>query len=176
MKPYSNQLFGPTYLPYTVGVSGRKDFIPQKISFQKLRPGYHTTIHVIPKILETTLDFDDLELDQRECKLPHETAGFQLFKEYSQKGCEFECATRKATSFCKCLPWQYPNNFTSLPMCDMFGSHCFDRITSDQSFYKACPNWCKVECQEIALTTWPTIFPLGTIHNWCWPTLFIIFV
>ena len=160
MKPYSNQSFGPTYLPYTVGVSGRNDFIDQKTSFQKLRPGYHTTIHVIPKILETTLDFDNLELDQRECKLPHETTGFQLFKEYSRKGCELECATRKATSFCKCLPWQYPNNFTSLPMCDMFGGYCFDQIVSNIIYYKMCKVECLEDCHYTSLSMWHSTVPL----------------
>ena len=52
-------------------------------------PGYHTTILVIPKILETSSNFDSLALETRKCKLPHETAGFQLFKEYTQKGKDF---------------------------------------------------------------------------------------
>ena len=138
MKPYTHQIYGPTAVPYTIGVTSKNNLIDQKISVHKLRPGYHTTIHVVPKILETSSDFDNLELEKRECKLPHETTGFRLFNEYTQKRCEIECASKKATSFCHCLPWYYPNNFTFLPMCDMFGGFCFNQIMSNEVYYKSC--------------------------------------
>ena len=162
MKPYTNQPFGPSHLSYTIGISGKNDFIDQKTSLHRLRPGYHTTIHVIPKILETTSDFDNFDLNTRGCKLRHETAGFQLFKEYSRKGCELECAARKATSFCKCLPWQYSNNFTSLPMCDMFGGYCFNEIVSNIIYYKMCKSECLEDCQYTSLSIWQRAFPLNT--------------
>ena len=63
MKPYSDQLYGPKALSYTVGVTGKKNFIDQKMMVHKLTPGYHTTLHIIPKIIETTPAFDDLDLD-----------------------------------------------------------------------------------------------------------------
>ena len=160
MKPYSDQLYGPTALPYTIGVTGQNNLVDQKISVHKLWPGYHTTIHTVPKILETSSNFDNLPIDQRNCKLPHETNGFKLFQEYTQKGCEIECAAKKATSFCKCLPWHYPNNFSSLPMCDMFGSFCFNRIMSDEVFYKKCKSECLPSCQEISLSVWQRSAPL----------------
>ena len=91
MKPYSDQPYGPKALPYTIGVTGQNNLIDQKISVHKLWPGYHTTIHVVPKILETSSNFDGLGLDKRKCKLPHETTGFRLIQSYTQKGCEIEC-------------------------------------------------------------------------------------
>ena len=166
MKPYTNQPFGPSHLPYTVGVSGKTDFIDQKTSIQKLRPGYHTTIHVIPKILGTTSDFDKFEVDTRGCKLPQETWGFKFLKKYSRKGCELECAMRKATSYCKCLPWQYPNNFTSMPMCDMFGGYCFNQIMSNIIYYKTCKTECLEDCHYTSLSMWHTSVPLET-HEIC---------
>ena len=162
MKPYSNQPFGPKYIPYTVGVSEKDRFFDQKTSLYKLRPGYHTTIHVIPKILKTTTYFNDLHLNARNCRLPHETSEFQLLKEYSQKGCELECAVKKATSFCQCLPWQYPNNFTSLPICDMFGGYCFDQIMSNIIYYKMCKSNCLEDCQHTSLAIWHSTIPLET--------------
>ena len=160
MKPYSNQIYGPTYLPYTIGVSGKNNFVDQKISVQKLWPGHHTTIHVIPKLLDTTSDYNDLDLTTRKCKLPHETDGFQLLQEYSQKGCELECASKKAISFCKCLPWQYPNNFSTYPMCDMFGGFCFNRIISDIVYHKNCKSECYKDCKETSFATWHSTVPL----------------
>ena len=160
MKPFSNQLYGPTYIAYTVGISGKKSFMDQKISVVKLRPGYHVSISIVPKILETSPAFNDLNLESRKCKLSHETVGFNLFKEYTRTGCEIECAVRKATSICRCLPWNYPNNFTQFPMCDMFGGYCFNEIMSNVVYYKKCKFECLEECQEISLSIWYNMVPL----------------
>ena len=166
MEPYSKQLYGMVHTPYNLGITRRNDQMDQKTTTVfNLVPGQHILINVLPKIVDASDEFRLLPLTTRKCKLPHEVKGLSFLKEYTRKGCELECAAQKAISFCKCLPWFYPNNFTALPMCDMFGSHCFDRIMSDESFYKKCQNWCKEECQEMALTTWPTIYPLGIIHH-----------
>ena len=160
MKPYSDQMYGPKYTPYTVGISGKSTFQDQKMSAYRIWPGYHTTIHVIPKLLETTRAFNELDLNTRQCKLPHENNEFNLFKKYSRIGCEIECASRKAKSFCKCLPWHYPNNFTELPMCDIFGSYCFNEIMSNIIHYKSCKADCVEDCQETSLTLWHNTVPL----------------
>ena len=162
MKPYSNQPYGPTVLPYTVGVTGQNNFIDQKTMVHKLRPGYHTTLHVIPKILNSTSAFNDLDLDTRQCKLSHETSGFRFFQKYSRKKCEIECAARKATSFCQCLPWHYPNNVDSLQMCDIFGGYCFDEIMFNIIYYKACKNQCLEDCEENSLSIWHNSLPLDS--------------
>ena len=132
MKPYTNQPYGPSTLAYTIGVTEQINAIDQKMNVYKLIPGYHTIVHVVPKILETSSAFDNLNKETRKCKLPSESTGFKFFQEYSRKGCEIECAARRAVSFCQCLPWNYPNNFTTVPMCDMFGGFCFDQIMSNQ--------------------------------------------
>ena len=162
MKPYSNQLYGPTALPYTVGVTGQKNFIDQRMLVHKLTPGYHTTLHVIPKIIKTTSAFDDLHLDIRQCKLSHETSGFRFFQTYSNTACEIECAARKATSFCQCLPWYYPNNFASYHMCDSFGGYCFDEVMSNIIFYKECKTQCLEDCKEDSLSIWHSSLPLNS--------------
>ena len=161
MKPYTNQRYGSTAVAFKIGVTKQDTVFDQKISTYKLRPGTHTTIRVIPQILETSSNFDSLDLETRKCKLSHETTGFQLFKNYSQKGCEIECAARKASSFCKCLPWYYPNNFTVFPMCDMFGGYCFDTIMSNEYFYKNCQSECLVNCKENSFSVWESTIPLN---------------
>ena len=82
--------------------------------------------------------------------------------EYSRKGCEFECAVKKAISFCRCLPWNYPNNFTAIPICDTFGAHCFDKIMSDEKFYKQCQDHCLEDCEDTTSAIWHTFLPLNT--------------
>ena len=161
MKPYSDQTYGPTTLAYTVGVTERNKFFDQKISVHRLRPGYHTTIYITPKILEVSSEFKSLKLRSRNCKLSKETSGFTLFQEYSRKGCEIECAAKKAAMFCNCLPWHYPNNFTSLPLCDMFGGFCFDQIISNEVHYKKCKSECLEDCQETSLSVWQKTVPFN---------------
>ena len=63
MKPYSNQVYGPSALSYTVGVTTNNTFMDQKISVHKLRPGYHTIIYTTPKILDSSSDITKLDLD-----------------------------------------------------------------------------------------------------------------
>ena len=159
MKPYSDQIYGPTSLPFTIGVTGKNTFFEQKISVHKLRPGYHTTVFVVPKLLETTSEFNSLKLQHRRCKLAHESDGLEFFKKYTRKGCELECAAKKAAKVCKCLPWQYPNNFTTFPMCDMFGGYCFDKIISNEVFYKKCKSQCLENCDETSLSIWQKTVP-----------------
>ena len=47
MKPYSNQPFGPTYLPYTVGISGKNDFIDQKKSIDCLPVDSNDPLYIL---------------------------------------------------------------------------------------------------------------------------------
>ena len=159
-KPYTSQLYSPTAVPYTVGISSTKSLIDQKRNLIHIKPGYQISIKVLPKIVETTTDFNALDMDVRKCKLGHETDGFNFLLEYTRAGCEFECAAAKAMTFCKCIPWYYANSFEDSPMCDMFGGFCFDKIMSEETNYKKCSTHCLEECEEMALTVLPSIFPL----------------
>ena len=76
MKPYTNQRYGPSALAYTIGVTEQVNAVDQKTNTYKLVPGYHTTVHVVPKVIETSSAFDSLSIDTRQCKLPRETTGF----------------------------------------------------------------------------------------------------
>ena len=148
MKPYTFQLYGSTAVKYTVGISGRADFIDQKRNVIRIRPGQQTMIKVLPRLVETTKDFDSLELNERHCKLSHETVGFKYLTKYSRKGCETECAIKKAISVCKCIPWHQPNDFKVHPICEMFSGYCFDQVVSDETNYRDCKYQCRRDCHE----------------------------
>ena len=166
MKPYTTQPFSPIAVPYTLGISTTSNLIDQKRNTIQITPGHQISIRVLPRIVTSKPGFDAMELDVRNCKLPHETDGFVYLLKYTRIGCEYECAAGFATQSCKCLPWYYPNNFTYWAMCDMFGGNCFDSIMSDETFYKKCPLQCLEDCQEMALTVLPTPTPLN-VDNVC---------
>ena len=70
-------------------------------------------------------------------------------KYYTKTGCEFECAVKNAIQLCQCLPWFYPNNFTDVPICEMFGFACFDKVMYLKKYYKMCPDICFEDCNGL---------------------------
>ena len=161
MKPFTQEIYKSIAVPYTVGITQKNNVVDQKTTTFEIKPGHHITVNVLPQLVSSSKEFNGLDLKTRECKLKSESDGLNLLTEYSRKGCELECAAKKAVSFCRCLPWNYPNNFTMIPICDMFGAHCFDKVMSDEKFYKQCQDVCLEDCEEIALKIWNTFFPLN---------------
>ena len=148
MKPYSFQKYNSIATKYRIGITNKKSLFDQQRDTIRISPGNQTMIKVLPRLFRTTADFNALTRKQRNCKLPHETDGFTFLKEYSRKGCEFECAAKKAVSICKCIAWYIPNNFMKWPICEMFGGYCFDLIISDERNYKKCKEQCLTDCHE----------------------------
>ena len=44
----------------------------------------------------------------------------------------------------------------------MFGAHCFDKIMSDEKFYKQCQDHCLEDCEDTTTAIWHTFLPLNT--------------
>ena len=161
MRPYTKQLYSRIAVPYVIGISGQKDFIDQKRNTILVYPGKQTMIKVIPRLVETTLDFDSLKPNQRRCKLSYETAGFEYLTNYSRVGCEMECAMKTALSVCKCIPWNYPNNFKVYPICEMFSGYCFDQVMSSDTNYWDCKQQCQTDCHETAYIVIEDVLPIN---------------
>ena len=148
MKPYYSLSASETInIPYNIKISNKYNAIDQKREEIELKPGHHLILRVIPKIVDTNKDFELFDINTRKCKLPFETDGLNFIQNYTRVGCELECAVKHAMSVCKCLPWYYPNNFTKIPICEMFGANCFDKILSDERYYKKCNETCLEDCK-----------------------------
>ena len=71
--------------------------------------GYESTITVKPVKHTTTEAFNSLNLEDRKCRLPTEQNNTNsMFKKYTQRGCQLECALEKASQSVNCTPWNYP--------------------------------------------------------------------
>ena len=163
MDPFVNLTnSGVPNTPYTIKISSKLDMVDQRRGLIEVRPGYNVVIRVIPKVVDTTAEFEEFDVSTRKCKLPHETNGLKLTNKYSKNGCEFECAVEKALAICKCLPWYYPNNFTGTPMCDMFGGKCFDTIMADERHYQKCNGTCLEDCKGTTYVALPSLEPIHT--------------
>ena len=162
MRPYVELQNVSKALSYTLGLSTEANFIDQKRYIMNLLPGYQTLVKVIPQIVGTSEEFDLMDQSSRNCKLPHEIENFTLIHYYTRRGCEFECAAKKAISLCHCIPWFYTNNFTNIPVCDSFSAACFDAVMSDESNYKHCPNLCLQTCSTMPMTVVTAYLPIDT--------------
>ena len=172
MKPHINIESASTlHVPYTIKISTKNNLIDQKRGLVELKPGYHVVIRIVPKVVETTKEFEAFDTNIRKCKLSHESHKLKFLENYTKVGCEFECALKKAMAICKCLPWFYPNDFTGTPMCDMFGGKCFDMIMSNEKYYKKCKNICLEDCKGTSYMAIPSYVPLNYIET-CQEPLF----
>ena len=160
MRPPIN-LKGMSNIPYNIKISTKTGTVDQKRGLVELKPGYHVIISVVPKIIETNEEFEKFDVTTRGCKLPYEVNGLNFVKNYSKVGCELECALNHSLVMCKCLPWYYPNDFSGVPMCDMFGAKCFDMIMSDETHYKNCSDHCLEDCKGTSYVSFPSYVPIN---------------
>ena len=160
------------HTPYNIKISTMMDVIDQKRGQFEVRPGQHLIIRVTPKVTDATENFKTFDVQTRNCRLQHETTGFNFLRNYSKAGCEMECAMKDALDICKCLPWFYTNNFTMAPMCDMFGAKCFDLIMSDETHYKNCSEQCLENCESTSYVAIPFYLPLN-IEEICAEPIFV---
>ena len=160
MKPFTTQLYSRKATKYVLGISNKKSLIDQQRNTIDITPGKHISIEVLPRLVKTTKDFNELDRNQRKCKLPHETDGLLFLKEYSRIGCEVECAAKRAMLICKCLPWYYTSDFKAAPICEMFGGFCFEVIMADARYYRQCKEQCLPDCYETEYLVYSSRTPL----------------
>ena len=152
MKPHISLPYSDDSTTYSLGISTTLNSMDQKLNVVDLEPGLHTVVSVTPSFIQTTENFDEMSAYKRKCKLPHETTRLKLFKNYSRTACEHECAFMNAVSLCKCIPWYYRNESSTVPICEMYGGYCFNKIMSTRDFYKTCSDECLEDCNGMQLS------------------------
>ena len=166
MKPHVSLPNKDEASEYSLGISNSLGIIDQKLNVISLEAGMNTIVSVTPQFVETSDGFNDLNPISRNCRFPHETFELKSVKSYSRSSCEHECAYNKAVSVCKCTPWYYKNNSTTMPICEMFGSYCFDKVMSIRKFYKQCTDYCLEDCNGMHLS-WEKSFRPINIEKIC---------
>ena len=160
---------------YNVKISTKTNILDQKRGTIDLKPGYHVSVRVTPKVIDASEDFVEFDVRTRNCKLPYETDELKFFQNYTKDGCELECALNRSLSVCKCLPWYLPNNFKEASMCDMFGSKCVDSILSDQRNYRTCKEQCLEDCKITSYAAIPSYVPIDPEQTCAEPIFKAIF-
>ena len=147
------------FIPYNLKISTKNNLLDQKRGAIELKPGYHMSIRVTPKVIDASEGFVGFDIPTRNCKLPHEIDELKFFQNYTEDGCELECALKKSLSICKCHPWYLPTHL-NLPICDMFAAKCFDAIISDARNYKKCKDQCLKDCTSTSYVAIPSYVPI----------------
>ena len=84
LKHYSNQLYNFKSKRYTIGITGPNELVDQKRNVITIRAGRQTAIKVIPRLVRTSTDHNNLRLEQRRCKLLEERDGLQFVTKYTR--------------------------------------------------------------------------------------------
>jgi hypothetical protein len=138
----------PTSL-FRIAITEANAYFEAKSISKTVKPGYVTTFSIQPMEVVATSRLIDVSIEQRKCRFSHETQEvMDMFTEYSQSACEFECLLKKARKACRCTPWNMPFLSTEdQVVCDVFGSYCFNTILGHEHLLKDCN--CLADCKSI---------------------------
>jgi hypothetical protein len=135
--------------PFRIAITEANAYFGAQSISKTVKPGYVTTFSIQPIEVVATSRLHDVSIKQRKCRFSYETKGVtNLFTEYSQSTCEFECLLKKARKACRCTPWNMPFLSTEdQVVCDVFGSYCFNTILGHEHLLKDCN--CLANCNSI---------------------------
>jgi len=123
------------------------------------------SFNIVANEVGTTDDFREMSLEERGCRLPHETTSHSMFKSYTKSSCEFECAIQRAVKTCLCKPWsvgRYQGENTSY--CDVLGNRCFIKIINNTETFDNCN--CDDDCHSINFNVFQSNNPLDDKDIW----------
>ena len=92
----------------------------------------------------------------------------EIFEEYSNAACYFECMLKFARNICRCTPWNMPTIPTSEHagiICDLFGHSCFNTVMKQQYRLEDCD--CPSDCSSVKFSLSKKEVPLGPANEHC---------
>ena len=117
-----------------------------------LQPGFEYEVQVSVSGQMTTPVFEELSIDDRDCRLPYEIQKDSLQKWYTHGKCKYDCHVKKAYDVCQCIPWDFIGKIDDDIMeCDIFGRTCFFHAI-EQSIHDPediCARSCEKECHKM---------------------------
>ena len=89
---------GSELLPSTFhfGLSNKDEYFSMRSSNQIIPAGHKMTWKLQAMEIIPSPDMNDISINSRKCRLPHETDGLKIFKSYTKSACEYEFRLKKA--------------------------------------------------------------------------------
>lgn len=107
-----------------------------KSKYVLLDPGQVINIKLLPKVTEVTSDFESMSFEYRQCNIDKNYSG--------EINCILDKKLESARKFCGCLPWFVQNASNLEPVCDAFGTKCFEETMMKEMNIKDCPSACSL--------------------------------
>ena len=149
----NNAMFRPWQqdkFDFKIGFGSSEETLQFSATSKLIRPGFALEYDVTPIQVVADPELRNILPTSRGCQFPEETEGFvDIFEEYSQPACQFECMLKYARNLCRCTPWNMPTpaGETSTIICDLYSVPCFDWAMSQRQRLKDCN--CPVDCNAI---------------------------
>ena len=145
---------------YYISIGNKKDAFSFKQRSTKIRPGHQTIVKVTPYHVESDEALETLSMEERKCAFPHEIS-LNIFQEYSQEACHFECGLEEARDICGCTPWNLPfSPGKDIRICDLYGYACTTSIIGSLDLAEKCQH-CIQDCNEITYSVVEKEIPLN---------------
>ena len=137
-----------------MGISDQNNYIDMKSIGKLITPGYDIIWKVQAMEIVPLDGLRSVQVDKRKCRFEDENDDLEIFENYSQTACEFECMIKKAETACRCYPWYVPAipKSTRHTICDVYGNFCFKEMM--KKVYRDCLNIknCPPNCHQIEFT------------------------
>ena len=121
-----------TPFSFKLGIGSIKEVFQLRPTAKLIKPGFKMVYSVFPTEVVATERLKSISKEKRRCLFSHEssTGHVEMFQDYSQAACQFECMLRFARSVCSCTPWNlpFPSGQKDHVICDLYGNSCFDII------------------------------------------------
>ena len=116
----------------------------------KLHVGNEYNIDITPVGIIVSDEFKSLSSEKRGCVNENEAQKSKTFKVMNKNNCKYECHVKKAQGTCLCIPWDFLDNESVMPECDIFGRTCFFNAMKNltRSYVDECPR-CVENCERI---------------------------
>ena len=137
---------------FFVALSNQFAYFGMKDIKETIKAGYHVIWKVQAMENVPSVDLHDIPIHKRNCRMPDENEGMEIFQIYSQSACEFEFKITRARKVCNCAPWYIPvNSISRSAICDIGGNFCFEKMMKIYALNST--SHCLPNCHELTFTT-----------------------
>jgi hypothetical protein len=124
-----------------------------------IQPGYSYNFKIVANQISTTDRFNSLDIKDRGCVLPSDKFDLNLMNQYSQSGCEYECAIKNVSHKCKCSPWNIPKQAEdNLQFC--YNENDFECFDVELEKFSPAQCICPADCAKTSFSIFDSKTPL----------------
>ncbi len=139
---------------FQVSFNQNSDFFSNLANGFILNPGFRTMVTITPTMHVTTDDFRELSIEERKCRYTNELPdNWSLFKNYTQKSCQFLCMIECLNEHGDCVPWDHIPYSENVTICDGLNAHKFATEAMRYNPYTDEKCQCLPDCESVTFSS-----------------------